>query len=33
MTDDATYSEHWAGHRAVEVEIEADRITIRRAAS
>jgi septal ring factor EnvC (AmiA/AmiB activator) len=33
VTDDATYSEHWAGQRAVEVEIEADRITIRRAAS
>ena len=31
VTDDAVYSEHWAGHRAVEVQIEADRITIRRA--
>ncbi|HEX6117607.1 MAG TPA: hypothetical protein VFY99_10935 [Solirubrobacterales bacterium] len=31
VADDSTYSEHWAGHRAVEVEIEPDRITIRRA--
>ncbi len=31
VTDDSVYSEHWAGHRAVEVQIEADRITIRRA--
>ena len=31
VADDSTYSEHWAGKRAVEVEIEPDRITIRRA--
>ena len=30
VTDDPVYSEHWAGHRAVEVQIEPDRITIRR---
>jgi hypothetical protein len=29
--EDPVYSEHWAGHRAVEVRIEPDRITIRRA--
>jgi hypothetical protein len=31
VADDPAYAEHWRGHRAVEVEIEADRITIRRA--
>jgi hypothetical protein len=31
VADDPAYSEHWAGHRAVEVQIEPDRITIRRA--
>jgi hypothetical protein len=31
VQDDSTYKEHWAGHRAVEVTIEADRIVIRRA--
>jgi hypothetical protein len=31
VADNPTYSEHWADHRAVEVEIEPDRITIRRA--
>jgi hypothetical protein len=30
VADDAVYSENWAGHRAVEVEVEPDRITIRR---
>jgi hypothetical protein len=31
VADDPVYSEHWAGHRAVEVQIEPDRITIRRS--
>ena len=31
VTDDPVYSEHWAGHRQVEVTIEPDRIVIRRA--
>ena len=31
VTDDPVYSENWAGHRAVEVQIEADRIVIRRS--
>src|SRR4051812_11852700 len=31
VEDNATYAEHWAGHRPVEVTIEADRIVIRRA--
>ena len=31
IQDDAVYSEHWAGHRAVEVEVEPDRIVIRRS--
>ena len=31
VTENGTYSEHWAGHRAVEVTIEADQIVIRRA--
>ena len=30
IQDDATYTEHWAGHRAVEVEVEPDRIVIKR---
>lgn len=30
VADDATYAEHWAGHRAVEVVVEADQIVIRR---
>jgi hypothetical protein len=31
IQDERVYSEHWAGHRAVEVEVEPDRIVIRRA--
>jgi hypothetical protein len=31
VEDDPVYSEHWAGHRPVEVTIEPDRIVIRRA--
>ena len=31
VADSELYLEHWAGHRAVEVTIEADTITIRRA--
>jgi hypothetical protein len=31
VADDATYAEHWAGHRPVEVTIEEDQIVIRRA--
>ena len=31
VADDPAYSEHWAGHRRVEVTIEPDRIVIRRA--
>jgi hypothetical protein len=30
VADDPVYAEHWAGHRAVEVTIEPDRIVIRR---
>ena len=30
VSDDPTYTEHWAGHRPVEVTIEPDRIVIRR---
>jgi hypothetical protein len=30
VTDDPVYSEHWAGHRRVEVTIEPDRIVVRR---
>jgi hypothetical protein len=30
VSDDPVYSEHWAGHRKVEVTIEADRIVIKR---
>jgi hypothetical protein len=33
VEDDPIYAEHWAGHRPVEVTIEADRIIIRRAES
>lgn len=33
IEDHPVYAEHWAGHRPVEVTIEADRIVIRRAAS
>lgn len=31
VADNAVYAEHWAGHRPVEVTVEADRIVIRRA--
>jgi hypothetical protein len=31
VEDDPVYSEHWAGHRQVEVTIEPERIVIRRA--
>src|SRR5438270_3238466 len=31
IQDDATYAEHWAGHRPVTVTVERDRIVIRRA--
>jgi hypothetical protein len=31
VKDQPVYAEHWAGHRAVEVSIEPDRITIRRS--
>jgi len=31
VQDDATYAEHWAGHRPVEITIEEDQIVIRRA--
>jgi hypothetical protein len=30
VQDDAVYAEHWAGHRMVTVEVEPDRIVIRR---
>ena len=33
VEDDPVYSEHWAGHRQVEVTVEPDRIVIRRAVS
>jgi hypothetical protein len=33
VQENATYSEHWAGHREVTVLIEPDRIVIRRAGS
>ena len=33
VEDNPIYAEHWAGHRPVEVTIEADRIIIRRADS
>jgi len=31
IADDPTYAEHWAGHRPVEVVVEAEQIVIRRA--
>jgi hypothetical protein len=31
VKDNPVYKEHWAGHREVEVQIDADRIVIRRA--
>jgi hypothetical protein len=31
VADDGVYAEHWAGHRQVEVTIEADQIVIKRA--
>jgi hypothetical protein len=31
VEDDPVYSEHWAGHRQIEVTIEPDRIVIKRA--
>jgi hypothetical protein len=31
IQENAVYAEHWAGHRPVEVEVEEDRIIIRRA--
>ena len=31
VVDNPVYSQHWAGHRAVIVTVEADAITIRRA--
>ena len=33
VVDNPVYSEHWAGHRAVRVILEADSITIRRAGA
>jgi hypothetical protein len=33
VKDDPVYSEHWAGHRPVEVTVEADRIVIKRSES
>lgn len=33
VADNATYAEHWAGHRPVEVTIEEDQIVIRRAGT
>jgi len=33
VVDNPVYSEHWAGHRAVTVTVEADAITIRRTAA
>jgi hypothetical protein len=33
VKDDPVYTEHWAGHRAVEVSIEPDRIVIKRSES
>jgi hypothetical protein len=33
VRDDATYAEHWAGHREVTVKIEPDQIVIRRAGA
>ncbi|MGI9557564.1 MAG: hypothetical protein ACR2N5_06455, partial [Solirubrobacterales bacterium] len=31
VKENSIYEEHWAGHRAVEVSIEPDRITIKRS--
>ncbi len=31
IQDDPAYAEHWAGHRAVEIEVEPDRIVIKRS--
>jgi hypothetical protein len=33
IKDDPVYGEHWAGHRPVEVTVEADRIVIKRSQS
>jgi len=33
VADDPIYTEHWAGHRAVEVTVEPDQIVIRRSES
>jgi hypothetical protein len=33
IQENPIYAEHWAGHRPVEVEVEEDRIVIRRAGS
>ena len=33
IQENPIYAEHWAGHRPVEVEVEEDRIVIRRAAA
>jgi hypothetical protein len=33
VKDDPVYSEHWAGQRAVEVTVEADRIVIKRSGN
>jgi hypothetical protein len=33
VQDDPAYTEHWAGHREVEVSIEPDRIVIRRSGT
>ena len=32
IQDEPAYAEHWAGHRAVEVEVEPDRIVIKRSS-
>jgi hypothetical protein len=32
IQDEPAYTEHWAGHRAVEVDVEPDRIVIRRSS-
>jgi hypothetical protein len=33
IADDGTYAEHWAGHRQVEVTVEADQIVIKRVGA
>jgi len=33
VQDNPVYAEHWAGHRPVEVEVEEDRIVIRRTGA